>query len=324
MAEKIKFGFLRLGGCAGCDMAIVDMSDKLIDKLEHLDVVFWAPAGADFKYKDLENMDDNFIDFAFVSGMVRFDEHEDLLKILRKKSKTLVAFGICASLGGIPAMANLHPAGEVLDKAYKDTFTTDNPEDIRPMTKCLVEDKYELTLPALLDKVKCASDVVEVDYLIGGCPPHHEFLAEVIEKITSYELPPKGSWIGTGKSVCDNCGRNPAQKGQKRQIAEDIKRTFEGTPEEEKCLLEQGYLCFGPFTEGFCGASCPKVGIPCRGCGGPLPEVKDFGAQGMSVLGSILSDKATDKLFKKYPNFTKFIYRYSLAGSLIEKIKNKG
>ncbi len=321
MAGKIKFGFLLLGGCAGCDMAIVDLSDKLIDALDHLDVVFWAPTVADLKYKDLENMEDNSIDLAFVDGMVRFDEHEHLLKILRKKSKILVAFGICASLGGIPAMANLHPTSELLDKVYKDTFSTDNPENIRPMTKYLVEGKYELTLPTFLDKVKCVPDVVEVDYLMGGCPPHHDFLAKVIEKIISNELPPKGSWIGTGKSVCDNCDRNPNKKDQKRRIAEDVKRTFEGVPEEEKCLLEQGYLCFGPFTEGFCGASCPKVGIPCRGCGGPLPEVRDFGAQGMSVLGSILSDKAIEKLLKKYSSLTKFLYRYSLAGSLIEKIK---
>ena len=323
MSNKIKFGFLLIGGCAGCDMALVDMSEKLVDALDHLEVVFWAPTVADVKYKDLEAMQENYIDVAFVDGMVRFDEHEHLVKVLREKSKVLVAFGACASLGGIPGMANLHPTSEILNKVYKETFSTDNPDNIFPQTKYLVDNKYELTLPSFLDKVKTVSDVVEVDYKMGGCPPHHEFLIKVVEKIIKGDLPTKGSWIGTGKAVCESCDRNPSLKGRERKKATEVRRVFEGKPDNGECLLEQGYLCFGPFTEGFCGASCPKVGIPCRGCGGPLPDVKDFGAQAISLLGSVLSDEAIDQLLKKYSDLSKLLYRYSLPGSLVERIKTK-
>ena len=108
MGEKIKFAFLLTGGCAGCEMALVDLADRLVDALEHLEVVWWAPTVADLKYKDLEDMPDKSIDLAFIDGMVRLSEQEHMVKVLRQKVKILVAFGACAALGGIPGMGNLH------------------------------------------------------------------------------------------------------------------------------------------------------------------------------------------------------------------------
>jgi F420-non-reducing hydrogenase small subunit len=132
MSEKIKFAFLLAGGCAGCEMALVDISEKLVDALEHLDVVFWAPTVADVKYKDLETMPEGYIHLAFVDGMVRLSEHVHVLKTLRAKSKVLVAFGACAALGGIPGMANVHNKEDLFRQAYQETFSTDNPDGIFP------------------------------------------------------------------------------------------------------------------------------------------------------------------------------------------------
>ncbi|HIC87392.1 MAG TPA: hypothetical protein EYP03_04100, partial [Aquificae bacterium] len=38
------------------------------------------------------------------------------------------------------------------------------------------------------DKV---SRVVEVDYFVGGCPPHREQIERIVEAIVSGNLPPK-------------------------------------------------------------------------------------------------------------------------------------
>ncbi|WP_022853556.1 NADH-quinone oxidoreductase subunit B family protein [Thermodesulfatator atlanticus] len=317
--DKIKLGVLLAGGCAGCEMAIVDLSERLIDALEHLEVVFWAPTVADVKYKDLESMPDGSIDVALVDGMVRLDEHEHMLKVLRAKSKVLVAFGSCASEGCIPGMSNLFKKEELLEHAYKNTFSTDNPEGILPQPEWKEDGKYDLTLPRFLDEVRPISSVVEVDYFMGGCPPHPDFVGEAIGAIIEGKLPPKGSWITCGKAVCDFCGRNPALQGKKRELTTEVRRTFEGAPDDGRCLLEQGYICFGPFTQGDCKALCPKVGIPCRGCGGPLPGVKDYGAKAVSALGTMLTDEAVDQLLKKYPNLVQFIYRYSYPSSLLNK-----
>ena len=100
MADKVKTAFLLAGGCAGCEMSVVDLSEKLVDALEHLEIVFWAPTVADIKYADLEEMPDKSIDLAFVDGMIRNTENLHTVKVLRQKSKVLVAFGACACIGG--------------------------------------------------------------------------------------------------------------------------------------------------------------------------------------------------------------------------------
>ena len=43
MASKVKTAFLLAGGCAGCEMSVVDLSEALVDVLEALEIVFkWA------------------------------------------------------------------------------------------------------------------------------------------------------------------------------------------------------------------------------------------------------------------------------------------
>ncbi len=322
MSSKIKFGFLLAGGCAGCETAMVDLSERLVDALDHLEVVFWAPTVADVKYKDLEDMMDGSIDLAFIDGMVRLDEHEHMIRVLRQKSKILVAFGICACLGGIPAMANLYDKEELFKEAYIDSPSTENPDGIFPQPQYLEANEFDLTLPKFLDKVKSVGDVVEVDYFVGGCPPHHEFIGKIVEKILSNDLPPKGSWITGGRSVCDVCKRNPGNRSMMRTSIDEIKRATD-IPQEEKCLLEQGYLCLGAMTQGDCGASCPSVNMPCRGCGGPMPGVKDFGAKCIATIGSMLKNpQLAGDLKKKYKDLRKLFYRYSFVGSFVDKTRN--
>ena len=315
----LKLAYLLVGGCGGCDMAIVDLSEKLVDALEHIEVVFWAPTVADIKYKDLEAMPDQSIDLGLISGMVRNKENEHLVKVMRQKCKVIVAFGACASLGGIPGMANLHENRELFENAYVKCMSADNPDGVTPQPVSK-EGDFELTLPAFLDKVRPIDEIIDVDYYVGGCPPHHDHVARIVEAIVTGNLPPKGSWLTNGKAVCDVCPRNPALKGEKREYVREIKRMHEGIPDEETCLLQQGYLCLGPITQGDCGALCTKVNIRCAGCGGPIPPTWDFGLRAISAIGSILADEnVVDELLKKYPNLTKMLYRYSLPKAMLKK-----
>jgi F420-non-reducing hydrogenase small subunit len=319
---KIKFAFLLAGGCAGCEMALVDISEKLVDALEHLEVVFWAPTVADVKYKDLEVMEDGYIDLAFVDGMIRNSENEHTVKVLRAKSKILVAFGACATLGGIAAMGDLHTREELFEQAYKKTFSTENPEGIYPVPSCVWEGKYDLTLPSITSRVATIDQIVDVDYFVGGCPPHHDFVAACVEAIVAGNLPPKGSWLTGGKAVCDSCKRNPGLEDQKRLPVGEVFRTIDGRPDDGKCLLQQGYICFGPITQGDCGGSCINVNIPCRGCGGPIPGVNDYGARCVSAIAASLKDDQTAaKFMDKFNDMAKLVYRYSFSsGRLNQKI----
>ena len=309
----MKFAYLLISGCGGCDMAIIDLSEKLVDALESLEIVFWAPTVADIKYKDLKAMPDQSIDLGFISGTVRNKENEDLIKVMRRKCKIVFAFGACASLGGIPGMANMHDKDEIFENAYLRSPSTDNPEKIvpKPVSK---EDGFELTLPEFLDQVKPVDTVIDVDYYVGGCPPHHSHIEKIVKAIINGDLPPKGSWFTNGKSVCDVCSRNPAERG----YVKDVKRMHEGLPDEDTCLLEQGYLCLGAITQGDCGALCPRVNVRCAGCGGPIPPVRDFGLRAVSAIGAIMADEGVvDSLLERYPTLTKILYRYSLPKSMI-------
>ncbi len=320
MADKVKFAFLLAGGCAGCEMTLVDLSETLVDALDHLEVVFWAPTVADVKYKDLEAMEDGYIDLAFVDGMVRNSENEHTVKVLRQKSKILVGFGACAALGGIAAMGDLHTKEELFNTAYKDTWSTDNPDGVMPTPEYTLDGKYDLTIPSFTERCMTIDELVEVDYYVGGCPPHTSHVAAAVTMILEGKLPEKGSWLTSGKAVCDVCKRNPANTGETRRPVGEVKRTVDGQPDLEKCLLQQGYICFGPITQGDCGASCLNANIPCRGCGGPIPGVKDYGARALNTVASTLKDEETcEQLMAKYPQLAKFFYRYAYTSGLIDK-----
>lgn len=324
MADKLKFAFLLAGGCAGCEMALVDTSERLVDALDLIEVVFWAPTVADVKYKDLEAMEDNSIDLAFVDGMVRNTENEHTVKVLRQKSKVLVAFGACAALGGIAAMGDLHTKEELFDYAYKNTWSTDNPDNVLPTPEYTLDGKYDLTIPAFTDRCMLINELVDVDYYVGGCPPHHEHVWAAVQMVLAGELPPKGSWLTSGKAVCDVCKRNPALTGETRRPVGEVYRTVDGRPDPTKCLTQQGYICFGPITQGDCGAACLNANVPCRGCGGPLPGVTDFGARALNTIASSLKDEPTvDKLMAKYPQLAKYLYRYSYTSGAIDPNANK-
>ncbi|WP_353684200.1 F420-nonreducing hydrogenase [Thermodesulfovibrio sp. 3907-1M] len=313
--SKPKLAYYLAGGCGGCDIAVVDLSEALVDVALQLDIVFWAPTVADVKYKDLEAMPDGSIDVGLFSGNVRNSEHEHIAKVLRQKCKVLIAFGICASCGGIKGLVNLHTTEQLLEKAYINTFSTDNPEKILPQTTVVVDGKYELTLPTLMD-ARALDQVVKVDYYIGGCPPYHEHIAKAFTALLSGQLPPPGSWITMGKAVCEVCDRNPVLKGKPKKLATEVKRTIDGAPSEDGCLLEEGYLCLGPVTQGDCGAKCPSANIPCRGCGGPIPGVKDFGLRAISAIASMLDN---EELVDKIPDPVHLFYRYTLPSSFLGK-----
>jgi F420-non-reducing hydrogenase small subunit len=93
--EKMKLGFYWAASCGGCEIAVLDINEKILDVVNMADIVFW-PVAMDVKYKDVEAMPDKYIDICFFNGSVRTGEQEHMAKLLRKKSKVLVAFGSCA------------------------------------------------------------------------------------------------------------------------------------------------------------------------------------------------------------------------------------
>ena len=277
---KLKLAIYWSASCGGCDVAILDIAERVLDVIAIADIVFW-PVATDFKYKDVETMADNSIDVCLFNGAVRNSEQEHIAKLLRAKSKALVAYGSCACFGGIPSLGNFNCRAEAFQRAYIEAPTNVNTDHVFPQTLTKVPEG-ELELPEYWDTVLALNQVVAVEYFLPGCPPPVELTNKVVDALASGQLPPPGTIIASDKSLCEECDRIKEDK----KISQ-IYRPHEIIPDPEHCLLEQGVICMGPATRGGCGQRCIKANMPCRGCFGPLPGVIDQGATMLSALASI-------------------------------------
>jgi F420-non-reducing hydrogenase small subunit len=319
--EKLKLAFYWAASCGGCEIAVLDINEKILDVVSIADIVFW-PVAMDVKYKDVEAMPDKHIDICFFNGSVRSEEQEYMAKLLRKKSKILVAFGSCAQEGCIPGLANLHDRKEIFNKVYLESKSISNPKGVVPQTKFEVKEGT-LKLPEFYDTVKTLDQTVEVDYYLPGCPPPVKLILNAVDAIAKNALPPKGSVLAPLKSVCDECPR----KKENKRISK-IYRVHEKVPEPERCLLEQGIICIGPATRSGCGAQCLTVDMPCTGCGGPCPNSPEQGSAMMSAIASILglegeqehySEEDVENLMSQIKDPIGTFYMYSLPSSILRR-----
>jgi len=82
---KPKVAFYWCASCGGCEEAVVDLAEKILDVVAAVDIILW-PVALDFKYKDIEAMDDGSIAVSFINGAIRTEEQEHIAKLLRQKS----------------------------------------------------------------------------------------------------------------------------------------------------------------------------------------------------------------------------------------------
>jgi F420-non-reducing hydrogenase small subunit len=316
---KLKIALYWAASCGGCEIAQLQIGEKLLKLVEAADIVFW-PVALDVKYQDVEAMPDKSIDVCLFNGGIRNSEQEHIAKMLRSKSKAMIAYGACAYNGGIPGLANLFNREMIFDRVYQ-TQSTDNPDRVLPQP-CYQAPEGQLTLPVFYDTLKNLRQTVEVDYTVPGCPPEEQTTWLALQALIDGKLPPPGTVIsGSAKAVCDECKRKKDVKKVKR-----FYRNYAKVPEPEICLLEQGFLCAGVATRGGCGALCPQANMPCTGCYGPVDKVIDQGAHFLSAIASVIdsTDPAEiQSIIEAIPDPVGTFYRYSLADSLLRRARIK-
>lgn len=313
---KLKLALYWAASCGGCEIAQLLIGDKILKLIEAADIVFW-PVAIDVKYDDVEAMPDKSIDVCLFNGAIRNSEQEHMAKMLRKKSKILIAYGACACRGGIPGLGNLHDRQSIFNTVYRDTVSTEKNGNVFPQPQFRASEG-DLILPVFYDTVSTLNQVVDVEYYIPGCPPEEKTTWLALEALMEGKLPPKGTVISHNvKAVCDECPRKRNIKKIKK-----IYRNFEIIPEAELCLLEQGLLCTGVATRGGCGALCPQVNMPCTGCYGPVEGVIDQGAHFLSSIASIIDSKDEEEIRTIINDVLDPVgtcYRYSLPDSLVRR-----
>lgn len=318
MAEKPKVAIAWLGSCGGCDEAVVDLNEAILDVTNAVDVIFW-PVALDYKYHHIEAMKKGDIVLSIINGHVRNSEQEEVAKMLRERSTLVLAFGACACFGGTMGLANFRSREDIFNWVYRDAPTVVNPKKNVPQPVSKVDGK-ELTLPEFYERVYALNQIIDVDYYLPGCPPPPDLIAKAVFDVLEDNLPPKGAVLAPHKALCDSCKRNKT-KPDKISI-NDIKRIHEVEASPDLCFLAQGVLCMGPATRDGCGQVCIDINMPCRGCFGPVLGVKDAGTKYMSALASMIDaedEEEINKLVDKLADPAGYLYRFTLPSSTLQE-----
>ena len=316
MADKPKLALCWLASCAGCDETVVDLNHAILQVADTADIVFW-PVALDFKYSHVESMKDQEISLSIINGSVRNSEQEEVAKLLRAKSRLVLALGSCACFGGTAGLANFRTKEDIFNWVYRDAPTVVNPEKRFPQQQTQIDGKT-LTLPEFYEHVYTLDQVIDVDYYLPGCPPPPDLILNAVNAVFSGDLPPRGSTLAPRTALCDTCPRNKT-KPERLEIKE-IKRVHEIEADPDVCFLQQGIICLGPATRTGCGESCIRVNTPCRGCFGPVPGVVDAGTKTLSALACLV--KAGEhgdprKMMDSIDDPAGYVYRFSQPSSIL-------
>jgi len=321
---KPKVAFYWTAACGGCEEAVVDLGEAILDVAAAVDIVLW-PVALDFKKKDVEAMADKSIAAVFINGAIRNTEQEEMAHLLRRKAQVVIAFGSCAQLGGIPGLANVADRDSIFQTVYSGAPSTANPQGTVP-ARVHQSNGHTVTLPGFWNTVRKLNDVIEVDYYIPGCPPAPELLANAVNALLEGKLPGKGAVLAPDKAQCEDCPRRDS-KPDKLAITE-FKRPLEVIIDPEKCILAQGVICLGPATRSGCGHRCIEGNMPCTGCFGPTTRVRDYGAKALSGVASLVAsndESEIEQILARIPDPVGTFWRYSLpASALVRRRVNNG
>ena len=135
---KKRIAFFDFACCEGCQLAVLELEDALLDLLSHAEVVAW---------REVMSGDVPPYDVAFCEGSIASRADEERLRRVRDNAGILVALGSCAAIGCHNSLRNQADTGLALAKVYGDAGAKIDATPARPV-----------------------SAVVDTDYRIFGCP----------------------------------------------------------------------------------------------------------------------------------------------------------
>lgn len=289
--SRIKLNTEWLSVCGGCHVSIVDLHEKLLRILDSVEIQR-CPLLTDVK-------DYPRADIGILTGAIRTEHDLEAARKMRQSCDTLIAFGTCAVYGGIPGAALAHSPEEILEQVYL----------ANPTTRSATVPRVQAS--GLQKQVVPIDEVIEVDLYLPGCPPQAAFIFDALVSLVEKRPPKSGR-----ETVCARCSRI-----MKKTDQAGIRGLHEGIPDEQTCLLSQGYICLGSVTLDRCLAPCPNRAQVCTGCAGPsLPiltephrDIRTDVAKRMARLTAI--DEAT--IIAAIERTAKSHYAYAMASRMV-------
>jgi len=160
-----------LAGCAGCEMSLLDIDERIVALVDLVDI-------RSTPITDMKEPDATGVDVGILTGAVNNSYNEEVAHKMRQRSKILVALGDCAVFGGVVAMRNFFKLEDSLKRAYVDA------ESNAPGSR--VPSDPELARPTL---VKSVGEVVKVDLNVPGCPPEADVIFHVLNELGHGRMP---------------------------------------------------------------------------------------------------------------------------------------
>ena len=175
--SKLRMATVWLDGCSGCHMSFLDMDERLLAVADKIDLVY-SPL------VDAKVFPEN-VDLTLVEGAVSNEDDLHKLKIVRSRTRQLVALGDCAVTSNVPGMRNYFSRDEILRRAYLENASLNQsiPNEM---------------IPRLLPKSKPVHEIVKVDLFIPGCPPHADALFAALAALLEGRLPDPGNTLRFG------------------------------------------------------------------------------------------------------------------------------
>ena len=150
---KPRLAFFSFASCEGCQLQFLNLEDEILDIVPHVDIVEFREA--------IDNHSDDY-DVAFIEGSITRPSDEEKIKKIRERAKVLVAFGACATNGGVNRIKNTQPLEDVRRYVYGDKWS----------------------LPALETyPTKAVGEVIKVDFNLHGCPAAKKEILELVKAL---------------------------------------------------------------------------------------------------------------------------------------------
>jgi NAD-reducing hydrogenase small subunit len=166
--SKPRIATVWLDGCSGCHMSLIDLDERLLDIFERADLVY-SPL-VDIKEYPEE------VDVCLVEGAVSSEEDLHKIKMVRERTKTIIAFGDCAVTSNVPGMRNPIGVQPLLDRAYLENVT------VNPQIPTRV-------VPKLLPMARPVHLVIPVDVFLPGCPPSADLIYNLLDDLLAGRVP---------------------------------------------------------------------------------------------------------------------------------------
>jgi coenzyme F420-reducing hydrogenase gamma subunit len=171
--RRLTVAFFDFASCEGCQIEFTNLGDAaILELLRHIDIVEFREA--------MSETASGPIDVAFIEGSFTREADRARLQEIRRRARSVVAFGACAGTGGINALKN-----------HQDDFA-----------ECVYG---EAALMPHLESgtARPISAAIRVDYEVRGCPMSKDELVSVLSNLihdTEYDVPTY--------PVCVECKRN--------------------------------------------------------------------------------------------------------------------